>query len=106
MNHLLNTLWNRTALACSAAFLALLLAFQVILIPAARAESVQGNGGVSQATVRNGYGQVFSAPQSLWVIDDRSEMLFIYTIENVGDTRMQFRKAVSLPMLFQQARPR
>jgi hypothetical protein len=40
------------------------------------------------------------------VIDDRSETLFIYYIENVADPRLQVRWTESLPRLFQQARGR
>ena len=106
MHHLASILWNRTALACTAAAMSVLLVAQVAFMRPAVAESVQGNAGISQATVRNGFGQIFSAPQALWVIDDRSEMLFIYYVENVADPRLQIRWTESLPRLFQQARGR
>jgi len=106
MHHFASILWNRTALACSAAAMGALLATQVLLLPCAQADSVQGNAGISTATVHNGYGQVLASPQCLWVIDDRSEMLFIYYIENVADPRMVVRWTESLPRLFTQARGR
>jgi hypothetical protein len=106
MHHFASILWNRTTLACTAAAMATLLLVQVAFMRPAQAESVQGNSGISQATVRNGFGQIFSSPQCLWVIDDRSEMLFVYYIENVADPRLQVRWTESLPRLFQQARGR
>lgn len=102
----LSVMWNRTTLACTAAAMSALLVVQVVLMPSAQADSVQGNAGISSATVHNGYGQVLASPQSLWMIDDRSEMLFIYSIDNIADPRLNFRYSESLPALFQAARGR
>jgi hypothetical protein len=97
-------LWNRATLWCSACVMAVLLVLQVVHAPPAHADSLQGKGGISMATIRNGYGVIYTSPSCLWVIDDRTEMLFVYYIENVADPRLQLRYSESLPRLFRQAR--
>jgi len=104
MSILSNILWNRTALWCSATAMAALLCLQMIHAPRAHADAVQGKSGVSMATIRSGFGVVFTAPSCLWVIDDSSEMLFIYGIEGANDPRLQVRWTQHLPTLFRQAR--
>ena len=43
-------------------------------------------------------------PECLWVLDNRSEMLFIYYIEDSSNTRLQLRYRESLANLFRRAR--
>ena len=45
-----------------------------------------------------------SMPESFWVLDNRSEMLFVYNIENSDNTRLQIRHKESLANLFRRAR--
>lgn len=98
-------LWNRTFLSFSALALAVLVGIQLVRPRVAHAgDSVLGKSGVSMATIRNGYSQQFYSPMCLWVVDDTTEMLFIYYVENVVDKRLQLRYSESLPNLFRQAR--
>lgn len=73
---------------------------------AAFAEEVYpGRDGFTFATVRNGLiSGIPSMPECFWVLDNRSEMLFIYTIENSDNTRLQVRHRESLANLFRRAR--
>ncbi|MFZ4697818.1 MAG: hypothetical protein ACOYMO_07400 [Phycisphaerales bacterium] len=105
MHHAHSILWNRTVLSCSAVVFAILICFQIARPRVAFAgDSVQGKGGISMASIRNGFSQQFYSPMCLWVVDDQSEMLFIYYVENVTDKRLQLRWSESLPKLFRQAR--
>jgi hypothetical protein len=70
-------------------------------------ESIQGREGLSFATVRNGLiSAIPSMPDCLWVLDDRTEMLYIYYIEDAGSLRLQLRYRDNLANLFRQARGR
>ena len=73
---------------------------------AAYAEEVfPGRDGFSFGTVRNGLiSAVPGMPDCLWVLDNRSEMLFIYYIEDSANTRLQLRYRESLANLFRRAR--
>jgi hypothetical protein len=73
---------------------------------AAYAEEVfPGRDGFSYGTVRNGLiAAIPSMPECLWVLDNRSEMLFIYYIEDSANTRLQLRYRESLANLFRRAR--
>ena len=105
MHHIHGIFWNRTVLACSAVVLGILICFQLVRPRAAYAgDSVQGKSGISMASIRNGFSQQYYSPMCLWVVDDQSEMLFIYYVENVTDKRLQLRWSESLPKLFRQAR--
>ena len=75
---------------------------------AAFAEEVfPGRDGFSFGTVRNGLiSAVPAMPECLWVLDNRSEMLFIYYIEDAGNLRLQLRYRENLSELFRQARGR
>ena len=90
----------------SAFVLAGLIVLQFSHRQAAYAEEVfPGRDGFSFATVRNGLiAGIPSMPESVWVLDNRSEMLFIYNIENSDNTRMQIRHRESLANLFRRAR--
>ena len=104
MENIYNARWNRTFLSCTAICLAILIGIQIVHQPTARAQSMQGKGGVSMATIRNGFSPNYSSPSCLWVIDDSSEMLLIFCVEGGSDGRIQRRYGESLPTLFRQAR--
>ena len=90
----------------SAFILAGLIVLQFTSRQAAFAEEVfPGRDGFSFATVRNGLiAGIPSMPESFWVLDNRSEMLFVYNIENSDNTRLQIRHKESLANLFRRAR--
>lgn len=70
----------------------------------AHAEEVYPGRDISYATVRNGLiSGIPSMPENLWVLDNNSEMLFIYNIENSDRTRFQLRYRESLSNLFRRA---
>ncbi len=94
---------------CASAFLLLaLIILQLGRTPAAFAdEAIVGRGNLSAATVKSGLlSGIPSMPDCLWVVDDRSEMLFIYYIENSANVRLQLRYSESLAKLFAQGRGR
>jgi hypothetical protein len=45
-------------------------------------------------------------PDCLWVLDNRTEMLYIYNIEDAGSMRLQIRYRENIATLFRQARGR
>lgn len=92
----------------SAFILASLVVVQFAKRPAAFAdEAIQGRDGFSFATVRNGLiAAVPSMPDCLWVLDNRTEMLYIYNIEDAGSMRLQMRYRENIATLFRQARGR
>lgn len=68
-------------------------------------ETIQGRDGFSFSTVRNGLiAAIPSMPECVWVLDNRSEMLFIYYIEDSANTRLQLRYRENLSNLFRRAR--
>jgi hypothetical protein len=70
-------------------------------------EAVVGRDGFAFGTVRNGILAAIPAmPECLWVLDNRSEMLFIYYVEDAGNMRLQLRYRENLGELFRQARGR
>ena len=92
----------------SAFVLASLVVVQFAKRPAAFAdEAIQGRDGFSFATVRNGLiAAVPAMPDCLWVLDNRTEMLYIYNIEDAGSMRLQIRYRENIATLFRQARGR
>lgn len=97
------------ALWASAFILGALTIVQAGRMPgnAAYAEAANsGVSGVSVATIPTGLGPDNKPYEALWMVDNRTEILAIYYIENAnsGDKSMQLRYMVSLPELFRQAR--
>ncbi len=64
-------------------------------------------GGMQVLTLTNGDGSSTQFNESVYVLDNHSETLFVYTIENATDKRgLVLRTAEALPMVFRNARPR
>jgi len=64
-------------------------------------------GGMQVLTLTNGDGSSTQFNESVYVLDNHSETLFVYTIENATDKRgLVLRTAEPLPMVFRNARPR
>jgi hypothetical protein len=106
-----NKIFHRMLVAplwASAFILAGIAVMQFSKRQAAFAEEVfPGRDGFSFGTVRNGLiSAVPAMPECLWVLDNRSEMLFIYYIEDAGNLRLQLRYRENLSELFRQARGR
>jgi hypothetical protein len=65
-----------------------------------------GPQGSSMVTIDSGLGPKERPYESLWVLDSRGEMLFIYYVENAnaGEKALLLRQVVFLPDLFRKAR--
>jgi hypothetical protein len=63
-----------------------------------------GPGGFSVITSSMGQGPDNAPFETVYVIDNRGEMLFVYGIDNVADRRLILRGGASLPALFRAAR--
>lgn len=64
-------------------------------------------GGMQILTLTNGDGSSTQFNESVYVLDNHSETLFVYTIENATDKRgLILRTAEPLQQVFRNARPR
>ena len=64
-------------------------------------------GGMQVLTLTNGDGTSTQFNESVYVLDNHSQTLFVYTIENATDKRgMILRTAEPLQQVFRNARPR
>jgi hypothetical protein len=64
-------------------------------------------GGMQVMTLTNGDGSSTQFNESVYVLDNFSETLFVYTIENATDKRgLILRTAEPLQQVFRNARPR
>lgn len=72
--------------------------------PAHAGTALLGNGGVIAITGSVGAGPDADPYQTLYVIDNRSEMLFVYGVDGPLNPRLVLRNGVSLPVLFRAAR--
>ncbi len=99
----------RIVLVATAIMLAALTIIQAgrIDLNAANAGAANaGSQGSSMVTIDSGLGPKERPYESLWVLDGRGEMLFIYYIENAnsGEKSLLPRQAIFLPDLFRKAR--
>lgn len=72
--------------------------------PAYAGTAATGLGGYSAVTASVGAGPDEAPFETLYVLDSRGEMLFVYGIDNVADRRIVLRGGASLPALFRAAR--
>lgn len=64
-------------------------------------------GGMQVLTLTNGDGSSTQYNESVYVLDNHSETLFVYTVENATDKRgLILRTAEPLQQIFRNARPR
>lgn len=64
-------------------------------------------GGMQVLTLNNGDGSSTQYNESVYVLDNHSETLFVYTVENATDKRgLILRTAEPLQQIFRNARPR
>ena len=67
--------------------------------------TVPGSNGIGVIALSNGAGPNDRPAESIYVLDNRTEMLLIYTVESAGATRsVALRYAESLPALFRAGR--
>ncbi len=100
---------SRIVLVATAIVLAALTIIQAgrIDLNAAHAGTANaGPQGSSMVTIDSGLGPKERPYESLWVLDGRGEMLFIYYVENAnaGEKALLLRQVIFLPDLFRKAR--
>jgi len=72
--------------------------------PAYAGMATAGVGGFTLVTDRSGYGPDSRPYEMLYVLDNSSQTLFVYSIERANDRRIILRDGVFLPNLFRTAR--
>jgi hypothetical protein len=72
--------------------------------PAQAGTALIGQGGVIAITSSVGKGPDAEPYETLYVIDNRSEMLFVYGMDGGATPRLVLRGGASLPALFRAAR--
>ncbi|MFO0782749.1 MAG: hypothetical protein U0636_03605 [Phycisphaerales bacterium] len=97
------------ALWASAFLLAALTIIQAGRLQVSEAHAAAANigtQGVSVVTVPTGLGPDNKPYEALWVLDNRSEMLCVYYVENAnaGEKSLLLRYVVNVPDLFRAAR--
>jgi hypothetical protein len=63
-----------------------------------------GVGGFTMITSSTGKGPDEAPYETLYILDNRGEMLYVYGIESATDRRLALRAGASLPNLFRAAR--
>ena len=106
MNH--SSTRSATALWASAFVIAALAIVQAGRLPgnSAYAETASDLGDYSLLTARTGRGPEDRPNESLWVIDNRQQVLIVYELEDAQRGTFTVRGGGSLHNLFLQARPR
>lgn len=99
------------SLVTSALMLATALVVLLIrpLDPSANAgdSTVPAANGIGAITLTNGEGPKDRPSESVYLLDNRTETLMIYSVEVVGPNRsLVLRDVESLPALFRAGRPR
>ncbi|MFO0875530.1 MAG: hypothetical protein U0575_16415 [Phycisphaerales bacterium] len=62
--------------------------------------------GFTMVTASNGYGKETRPHEMLFLVDNRSELLYVYEIEDVSQRRVILRGGASLPTLLRAGRGR
>ncbi len=63
-----------------------------------------GVGGFTMITSSTGEGPDESPYETLYILDNRGEMLFVYGIDSAANRKLVLRGGASLPALFRAAR--
>ncbi len=71
---------------------------------AAAATAATGLGGYTLVTASVGQGPDEAPYETLYVLDNRGEFLYVYGIDNAADRRLVLRGGGSLPALFRVGR--
>ena len=72
--------------------------------PAYAGMATTGTGGFTLVTDRSGYGPDARPYEILYVLDNTTQTLFVYSIERAADKRILLRDGRYLPSLFRTAR--
>lgn len=72
--------------------------------PAHAAMATTGTGGFSMVAARSAFGESDAPIDNIYVVDNSSQTLYIYSVENAADRRILLRGGASLPALFRAAR--
>ncbi len=93
------------ALILSTALVTLMLSGQGDTIALAGDSTVPAPNGIGVITLSNGSGPSDRPAESVYVLDNRTEMLLVYSVEATGATRtVALRYAESLPAIFRAGR--
>lgn len=101
--------WSMATSACILGTVLVMMCLLQPLDPIAHAGDSVGPApnGIGVMTLANGDGPDNRPSECVYLLDNRSEMLMIYAIETVGNSRtLALRSAERLPNLFRAARPR
>ncbi len=94
-----------SALVLATVLVTLLLARPVMEEAHAGDSIVPAPNGIGVMTISNGSGPGDRPSESIYVLDNRTEMLMIYTVETSGPARsVALRHVESLPALFRAGR--
>jgi hypothetical protein len=72
--------------------------------PAYAEMATTGTGGFSIVTAPSGFGPNDKPYEVVYIIDNHSQSLYVYAIENATDRRILLRSGANLPNLFRLAR--
>jgi hypothetical protein len=72
--------------------------------PAYAGMATTGTGGFTLVTDASGYGPDTRPYEILYVLDNTTQTLFVYSIERAADKRIMLRDGRYLPSLFRTAR--
>jgi hypothetical protein len=95
------TLW---ASAIIVAALVLITAGRMPENPAYAGMATGGTGGFSMVTATSGFGPSDKPYEVLYVVDNATQTLYVYSIDNATDRRILLRGGANLPSLFRAAR--
>ncbi|HMN96809.1 MAG TPA: hypothetical protein PKC43_07180 [Phycisphaerales bacterium] len=95
-------------LAATAFILAALVILQAGRLPVAEAWAggAAAAGDFSVVTATNGLGKESRPHELLYLVDNRSELLFVYEVEDASRRSLVLREVTSLPVLFRAGRGR
>ncbi|MEI6879090.1 MAG: hypothetical protein WCL33_08655 [Planctomycetota bacterium] len=101
--------WSLATSACVLGTILVMLCLFQPLDPSAHAgESIgPAANGIGVMTLSNGEGPDNRPSECVYLLDNRNEMLMIYSVEVIsGNRTLALRTAEKLPNLFRAARPR
>ncbi|MSR29466.1 MAG: hypothetical protein EXS03_07840 [Phycisphaerales bacterium] len=98
--------WSLATSACVLAAALVMLVLPPVDQRALAGDSiVPASNGIGVMTLPNGSGPSARPSESIYVLDNRTEMLLIYTVESAGASRsVALRYSESLPALFKAGR--
>ncbi len=72
--------------------------------PAYANMATTGTGGFSLVTAPSGFGPADKPYEVLYVIDNTTQMLYVYSVDAATDRRIVYRSGAALPSLFRSGR--